>query len=65
MAAVKAVKEDIWLRGLVCNLGLQQDSTIVFCDSQSAIHWTKNFMYRERTKHLNVKYHFIWEIVSQ
>ncbi len=37
----------------------------MFCDSQSAIHLTKNQMYHERTKHIDVRYHFIRDIVSQ
>jgi hypothetical protein len=65
MAAAEAVKEAIWLRGLVSDLGLQQDETIVFCDSQSAIHLTKNQMYHERTKHIDVRYHFLREVVTQ
>jgi len=48
------VKEAIWLRGLGSDLGLIQDVTVVFCDSQSAIHLTKNQMYHEQTKHLDV-----------
>ena len=65
MAAAEVVKEAIWLRGLVCDLGLQQDTSVVFCDSQSAIHLTKNTMYHERTKHIDVRYHFVRDIVSQ
>jgi len=65
MAAAEAVKEAIWLRGLVSDLGLQQDETVVFCDSQSAIHLTKNQMYHERTKHIDVRYHFLREVVTQ
>jgi hypothetical protein len=57
MAATEAVKEAIWLRGLVSDLGLKQDETVVFCDSQSSIHLTKNQMYHERTKHIDVRYH--------
>ena len=52
MAAADAVKEVILLRGLVSDLGLQQDETIVFCDSQSTIHLAKNQMYHERTSTL-------------
>jgi hypothetical protein len=55
----------IWLRGLVGDLGLQRDETVVFCDSQSTINLTKNQMYHERTKHIDVKYHFFREIVTQ
>ena len=37
MALTKAAKEGIWPKGLVSDLGLQQDQAIVFCDSLSAI----------------------------
>jgi hypothetical protein len=59
MATAKAVKEAIWLRGLVSDLGLQQDETVIFCDCQRAIHLTKNQMYHERTKNIDVRYHFL------
>ena len=65
MAAAEAVKEAIWLKGLVNDLGLKQDRISVFCDSQSAIHLTKNQMYHERTKHIDVRYHFLREIVTE
>ena len=65
MAAAEAVKEAIWLRSLVDNLGLKQDIIVVYCDSQSVIHLSKSQMYHERTKHINVRYHFLREIISQ
>ena len=65
MATTEAVKETIWLKGLVGDLGLQQDDSVVFCDNQSAIHLTKNPMYHERSKHIAVKYNFICETVSE
>ena len=65
MAATEAVKEAIWLKGLVGDLGLQQDDSVVFCDNQSAIHLTKNPMYHERSKHIAIKYNFIRETVSK
>lgn len=30
------------LKGLVCNLSMQQDSTVIHCDGQSAIFLEKN-----------------------
>lgn len=65
MAAIEAVKEAIWFRGLLGELGLEQGLTVVHCDSQSAMHLTKNQMYHERTKCIDVRYHFIREIVPQ
>ncbi len=65
MALAKAIKEVLWLQSLVGDLGLIQYKATVFCDNQSATHLTKNQMYNERTKHIDVRYHFIRDIVSQ
>ena len=32
---------------------------VLHCDSQSAIHLVKNLVYHARTKHIQVRYHFI------
>ncbi|GJY71914.1 hypothetical protein Tco_0475617 [Tanacetum coccineum] len=64
MALTKAVKESIWLKGLLIELGVNLRSVVVNCDNQSAIHLLRNAMFHERTKHINVRYHFIREIVE-
>ncbi|XP_056860022.1 uncharacterized protein LOC130508500 [Raphanus sativus] len=61
MALTEAVKEAIWLRGLVSDLGLHHDQAIVFCDSLSAICLAKDQVHHERTKHIDVRYHFLRE----
>ena len=38
MAITEAVKEAIWLQGLLDDLGVGHKQVTVFCDSQSAIH---------------------------
>ncbi|KAK3000950.1 hypothetical protein RJ639_021401 [Escallonia herrerae] len=65
IATTKAVKEAIWLKVLVGDLGLKQESSTVDCDSQSAIHLTKNQMLHEQTKHIDARYHFIRDVVFQ
>ena len=62
--AIEGMKEAIWPRGLVSELGLQQDVLVIFCDSQSVVHLTKNNKYHSRTKHIEIKYHFIGDIVD-
>lgn len=42
IAATKVVKEALWLQGLIGYLGIIQGCLEVHCDSQSAIHLTKN-----------------------
>ena len=64
MAMTKAGKEAVWLSGLVNKLGFKQDSMVLHCDSQSAIHLEKNQVYRARTNHIAVWYHKIREWVS-
>ncbi|GJZ53952.1 RNA-directed DNA polymerase, eukaryota [Tanacetum coccineum] len=64
MALTEAVKESIWLKGLLIELGVNLRSMIVNCDNQSAVHLSRNAMFHERTKHINVRCHFIREIVE-
>ena len=65
MTITKAVKETIWLQGLLENLGLAQEHINVYCDSQSAIHLTKNQVYHARTKHVDVRFHFVRKIIDE
>ncbi|XP_062176224.1 UPF0481 protein At3g47200-like [Alnus glutinosa] len=42
MAVADAIKEEIWLHGLIGDLGILHKHMKVLCDSQSTIHFTKN-----------------------
>ena len=53
-----------WLTGLVKELGIQQGGVQLHCDSQSAIFLAKNQVYYARTKHIDVRFHKIRELVS-
>jgi hypothetical protein len=59
MVAAKAMEVAIWLIGLVGDLQLQESVIAVFCNSQNTIHLTKNQMYHEGTKYIDVRYHFL------
>uniref|UniRef100_A0A2N9H6T1 Integrase catalytic domain-containing protein n=1 Tax=Fagus sylvatica TaxID=28930 RepID=A0A2N9H6T1_FAGSY len=63
MAVAEAVKEVLWLKGLVKELGLNQGGVQMHCDSQSAIYLAKNQVYHARTKHINVRFHKIRELI--
>ena len=64
MTITEAIKEAIWLRGLVSDFGLHQEGTVIFCDSQRVIHLTKNQIYHERTKYIDVRYHFVRAVTT-
>jgi len=52
------------LWGLVTELGVLQGTIVVFSDSQSAIHLTKNDAYHCKIKHTSVKYHYVRDRVA-
>ncbi|GKF30397.1 hypothetical protein Tco_0100195, partial [Tanacetum coccineum] len=60
IALIEAAKEAIWFKGLIEDLGFPQDKAIVFCDSMSAICLAKYQVYHDRTRHIDVRYHFIY-----
>ncbi|GJU90064.1 retrovirus-related pol polyprotein from transposon TNT 1-94 [Tanacetum coccineum] len=64
MALTEAVKEAIWLRGLLEELGVELNTVAVNCDNQGPIHLSRNHVFHERTKHINVRYHFIKEVLE-
>jgi hypothetical protein len=64
-AKAAAIQEVLWLRGLMKELGLHtQAGSTVHGDNQSAIAVAKNGVKGERTKHVDVKYHFVTETVE-
>ncbi|KAL0402525.1 UNVERIFIED_CONTAM: Retrovirus-related Pol polyprotein from transposon TNT 1-94 [Sesamum latifolium] len=65
MAITEAVKEAIWLQELLGELGIDRKHVTVHCDSQSAIQLAKNQVYYTGTKHINVRYHFVREILEE
>lgn len=57
----EAVKEAIWLRGLIGDLDLHQTNTVYY-DNQSAVHLSKHSMYHTRTNDIHVRYYFIRDL---
>ena len=64
MAVVEAGKEILWMKDFIGELDIRQDEYRLYCDSQSAIYLAKNAAYHSRTKHIQRRYHWIWEQVE-
>ena len=64
MAATHASKEVVWLQRLCSKLGFKQEVVRIDCDSQSAIFLVKIPAYHSRTKHIDVQYHFVRDMVE-
>ena len=65
MAMTEAMKEALWLQGLLDDLGVDQDFMEVRCDSMSVICLAKNQVYHSRTKHIDVGYHFVQDVLDE
>jgi hypothetical protein len=59
IVATKAGKEMLWMKRFLQDLGLKQDEYVVHYDSQSALDLSKNSTYHSRTKHTDVRYHWL------
>lgn len=64
MALAEATKEALWLKGITSELGFIQKKVEIFSDSQSALCLARNSVFHERTKHIDVRLHFIRDVVS-
>ena len=64
IAVTEAIKETIWLQGILLELKLLDQKVIVFSDNQSALHLCKNPFFHETTKHIDIRHHFIREKVD-
>ncbi|CAK1358438.1 unnamed protein product [Cercospora beticola] len=67
MAAAEAAKEAIWLKNLLQELkipGFTQDKVTLYIDNNAAIKLSKNPEFHARTKHIELRHHFLREQVQ-
>jgi hypothetical protein len=65
-ALTEAAKEAIWMQGLLDELGYGNSGPVpLYEDNKGAICLAKNDVYHERTKHIDVRHHFIRECVAR
>lgn len=61
-ALSSTTKELVWITALLHDFGLHYELPIsLSCDNHAAIHITKNQVFHERTKHLDIDCHFVRE----
>jgi hypothetical protein len=64
MAATHGSKEVVWMQTFCSGIRFEQKVMNMSCDSQSAIFLAKNHAYHSNTKHVDVQYHFIRDMVE-
>ena len=65
MSAVQAVKEALWLRKLMTDIGAKLETVQLYSDNQAALSLLKNPIASARSKHIDVIYHFARERVAR
>ena len=63
IAAGSCCSQILWMRNQLFDYGLNIDRIPILCDNTSAIAITENLVQHSRTKHIDIKYHFIREHV--
>ena len=63
---VAPAQEILWLRQLLTDIGMKPEkATVLHCDNKSAIALASNDKHHQRTKHINVRHHFIRQLVEE
>ncbi|GKE47368.1 retrovirus-related pol polyprotein from transposon TNT 1-94 [Tanacetum coccineum] len=66
IAATTSACQAVWLRRILCDLGQEQGgATDIFCDNNSTVMLSRNPVYHGRTKHVEIKHHFIRELIEK
>ena len=65
MESTHESEEAVWLQRLCSGIGLVQHAVRIDCDSHSAIFLVKNIIYHSKTKHSDVQYHFVRDMVEE
>ncbi|XP_042028346.1 secreted RxLR effector protein 161-like [Salvia splendens] len=64
MALTSAVKESFWIQGVAADFGIVQETVPLFCENSSAICLAQHQYFHERSKHIDVRLHFIRDKVE-
>ena len=55
----------LWMKKLLSDYGITQDTIVVYYDNSSAIDISKNLVQHSKTKHIEIRYHFIRDLVEK
>jgi hypothetical protein len=54
----------LWMKTLLGDYGFSQDTMIINYDNTSAINISKNPVQHSRTKHIDIRHHFLHDLVE-
>ncbi|CAM8932104.1 unnamed protein product [Rhodiola kirilowii] len=65
IAARSCCTQLLWMNQMLSKYGVKQKEMTLYCDNMSAISISKNPVQHSRTKHIDIRHHFIRELVEQ
>ena len=66
MTPCAACSEVVWLRKMISGLfDLQLEATWIYCDNQSCIKLSENPVFHDKSKHIEIKYLYICDMVEK
>jgi hypothetical protein len=64
IAARSCCTQLLWMKKLLCDYGFTQDTMVIHCDNTNAINISKNPVQHSQTKHIDIRHHFILNLVE-
>jgi hypothetical protein len=65
IASSVAIREAVWLRKLLTDLLDHEMDPIIICDNQSCVKLSENHLFHDRSKHIEIKYHYIRDMLQR
>ena len=65
VATTEASKEMIWLQTFMEELGKKKENSRLYSDIHISIHLTNKSVFHSKTKHIQLKYHFIRSVLDE
>lgn len=64
IAAARCCAQILWMKQTLSDYGINFDCVNIFCDNSSTVNLSKNTVLHSRSKHIDVRHHFLRENVN-
>nr|GEY96041.1 retrotransposon protein [Tanacetum cinerariifolium] len=65
VSAGKACKQALWMKQALIDYDVRLDDVLIMCDNKGAIDLSKNLVQHSRTKHIEIRHHFLRDNVQK
>ena len=68
VACSSAIQESVWFRRFLQDIGVAKTTfefVTLYCDNMVALAYAKDSKYHGKTKHIQIRYHFVKDIITQ